>query len=76
MNDEPQMPAATPCARCAQPIGGEPWKMVEGRVYHQGCEANEYGPTGLRKVTGLGEHAERAARNVLHGKDQPTLEEQ
>lgn len=67
--------AEVPCAKCAQPIGDKRWKMVEGRVYHEGCKPTPPPKTKRQPGRGLGAKAERSARNALHGRGQQTLEE-
>jgi hypothetical protein len=61
------------CAGCGKPLGPRVnWRTIEtGQAYHYEREPEK----PARRGKTLTEHVERAARNVLHGKGQRTLEE-
>ena len=66
------------CAGCGRELGPpSDWRLLgDGRAFHNGCEPGpEPGPPPERKVQSLSEFVERKARNVMHGKNQPTLDE-
>lgn len=64
------VPSETICASCAQPVGGLPWKMVEGRVYHEDCVArvdgNDPTPSSGRPGKSAAERTEDLARSITN----------
>lgn len=64
------IPSETICASCAFPVGALPWKMVEGRVYHEECVArtdgNDPTPPPSRPGESASERVEDLARSITN----------
>lgn len=66
------------CAGCGRELGPRSeWHLVpDGRAFHNYCEpAPPPADPPVKPVPSLTEFAERKARDAMHGRDQPTLEE-
>jgi hypothetical protein len=66
------------CAACGKPLGprAEWYTAPSGRAYHHGCEPSPAAEAAEEDQESLTKHAERAARRVIHGPGQQSLDDE